>query len=196
MRNIIAKLLMGLFVATSAACFLLGSVKITGSVGGRSVNPQTIFGILDATNYESSDGKLLLKDRDPKEQVLHIRMDGAAFDPTADSRFATPDDLLRMGQERTVNGMVMFHVKRAGLLADGKEMKAGTGVDAPADDQPKLEFRFPGGGFGPDLVFGAQEMTEEAAPKELVQLGSVRTVTVKIDTFGKKPGDVTKGKIT
>lgn len=200
MRNVYVKILAGLAIATTTACFGFGVVTIVGSLGGRTINPQTIAAYLDANQYQpSEDGtKLVLKPRDPDKQTLVVRLDGANFDPTVDARFLPVEETLRIFQERGVNGFLNFRIERAGFLANGNELKKGPGVDDAASDKPKLSFRFPGDpGFGSnDLAFAAAEMSKEEQPAELTPVGSQRTITVKIDEFGKKSGEVTKGKVT
>lgn len=196
MRGISVRMPLGLALAASAACFGIGSVVVTGDIQGRRIDPQTILAFLDANEYHDDSGRLVNRPRELDRQVMHVRLDGASFDPNADFRFLDTEEILRIAQERTRNGLLKFRVERAGFLASGNEVSAGDAVSDPGDGKPRLRFNF-GDGGGADIVFAAAELTKvDELPAEIPQLGSVRTVTVKFDNVGKKPGEITSGKIT
>lgn len=196
MRNKILKPALVLALAGTTACLGVGSSSITGSLGGRTIRPQTVFAFLDANHYETENGKTVLKPRAPQDQVLTVRLDGASYDPAVDMRFLDPDEQRRIGHERGLNGFLTFRVRRAGFAKPGIELKRGTGIEEAGTDAAALDFRFPQDLGLPDLQFAAQPLGEdEDYPKELTPVGSVRTITVKLDSIGKATGEITSGKI-
>lgn len=167
---------------TLAACSGAGSAEVTGSFGSFTLELNTVYGWIDATESKMDGGKLVFAPRDKPR--LHVVMSGAVFDPDQDLRFVSASELVDLARESQRLGSASLVVRNYHVFTVGGQLAI---PNTGEGDAPRLEM---------SLALGLNELESDATyPAAAPEFGDELTATLTLTEAGRAAGESVVGTV-